>query len=163
MPMMESDEARERFTGARVARLATVDGEGRPHVVPLVLAAVGHDTLGPDALGHHAFVSAVDRKPKTSLQLRRLHNIAVQPAVSLLVDTYDEDWDRLWWVRADGGARVVPADADDPALREEYAAALAALADKYPQYREQPPQGPVIAIAVHRWTGWRAASAPGPA
>ena len=110
-------------------------------------------------------VTAVDRKPKSTARLRRLHNIEVTPAVCLLADGYAEDWSTLWWVRADGGARIVPPDAPDLATREEYEAALVRLRAKYPQYRDDPPAGPVIVVAVHDWTGWQAdpASAPHPA
>ena len=147
MPDMDEDEARRRFTTARVAHLATVDAAGRPHVVPVVFAAHGGE-----------IVTAVDRKPKRSQRLKRLRNIAAHPAVSLLVDAYDdEDWDRLWWVRADGDARVLP-----PGTQDAYAAAIDLLREKYAPYRQQPPDGPVIAITVHRWHGWRAARDPGP-
>ncbi|MFE9095822.1 TIGR03668 family PPOX class F420-dependent oxidoreductase [Streptomyces sp. NPDC007264] len=153
MARMEEDEARRRFAGARVARLATVDSAGRPHLVPVVFAGRGDDGI----------VMAVDRKPKDSRRPKRLHNIAVQPAVCLLVDAYDEDWSRLWWVRADGGARTVPPDAAAEPDRTAYEAALGLLTGKYPQYRDGPPDGPVIEVTVHRWSGWRAASgSPGP-
>lgn len=127
---------RERVTAARVARLATVTGDGRPHLVPccFVLAA-------------QRIYSAVDAKPKTTLALRRLANIEAEPAVALLVDHYDDDWSALWWVRLDGTARVVA----DPAER---ARALALLAAKYPQYARTPPPGDVIAIEVSAWRGW---------
>ncbi|MFC3572499.1 TIGR03668 family PPOX class F420-dependent oxidoreductase [Streptomyces yaanensis] len=150
MPRMDEDEARRRFTAARVARLATVDPEGRPHLVPVVFARYGDDGI----------VMAVDRKPKSSQRLKRLHNIAVNPAVCLLVDAYDEDWDRLWWVRADGGARTVPPDAPTEQDRHAYEAAVALLRRKYPQYRDSPPDGPVVVVTVHRWSGWRAAAEP---
>lgn len=146
MPRIAEGEARRRFAEARVARLATVDPGGRPHLVPVVFAV--RDDGG--------IVMAVDRKPKTSRQLKRLHNIAVHPAVSLLADAYDEDWERLWWVRADGGARAVPPDAPAADDRGEYEAAVALLARKYPQYRDSPPDGPVIVVTVHRWSGWHA-------
>ncbi|MFI7407352.1 TIGR03668 family PPOX class F420-dependent oxidoreductase [Streptomyces sp. NPDC049627] len=149
MPDMEQDEARRRFAEAPVARLATVDPAGRPHLVPVVFAVRGDE-----------IVTAVDRKPKRSGQLRRLHNIAVHPAVCVLADMYDDDWDRLWWVRADGGAHVLPADMPDMPdasdARDEYAAAIELLRQKYPQYVRQPPDGPVIAITVQRWRGWQA-------
>ncbi|MGW2934989.1 TIGR03668 family PPOX class F420-dependent oxidoreductase [Streptomyces sp. NPDC055722] len=150
MPRMAEDEARRRFAGARVARLATVDPVGRPHLVPVVFAHHGDDGI----------VMAVDRKPKSSQRLRRLSNIAARPAVCLLADAYDEDWDRLWWVRADGDARTVRPEATAQEDRDEYRAALAHLVRKYPQYRDNPPDGPVIAVAVRRWSGWRAASDP---
>ncbi|QOV40433.1 TIGR03668 family PPOX class F420-dependent oxidoreductase [Streptomyces ferrugineus] len=145
MPDMERDEARGRFTEASVARLATVDPEGRPHLVPVVFAARGDEV-----------VTAVDGKPKRSRRLRRLRNIAVSPAVCLLVDAYDDDWDRLWWVRADGGARILPPEAPDEAAHAEYADAVELLRQKYPQYRQEPPEGPVIVITVLHWSGWRA-------
>jgi PPOX class probable F420-dependent enzyme len=146
MPDMDAEEARRRFAGARVARLATVDEEGRPHLVPIVFALCGDE-----------IVTAVDRKPKRPGRLKRLHNIADRPAVCLLADAYDEDWDRLWWVRSDGDARILPPEAPEQRFRDEHGAAIAALREKYAQYRGQPPDGPVIAVAVRRWRGWRSA------
>ncbi|MEU8077831.1 TIGR03668 family PPOX class F420-dependent oxidoreductase [Catellatospora citrea] len=134
--------ARERFATARVARLATVGPSGAPHLVPVVFALAG-DTV----------YSAVDRKPKRTVALRRLANVAADPRVCLLADHYDDDWSALWWVRADGAARVLAAA--DP----EAATALALLAARYPQYVTQPPPGPVLAIDVARWTVWTAAGA----
>jgi PPOX class probable F420-dependent enzyme len=129
-------DARARFAAARVARLATADADGRPHIVPVCFAVDG-DTV----------YSAVDEiKPKATLRLRRLRNVAENPAVSLLVDHYDDDWSALWWVRADGRARVLDAAPD----------AVALLADRYSQYRDAPPSGPVLAVDVDRWTGWSA-------
>ncbi|WP_369251488.1 TIGR03668 family PPOX class F420-dependent oxidoreductase [Streptomyces sp. R41] len=158
MPDMDEDEARRRFLTARVARLATVDAEGRPHLVPVVFAQHGVCArYGDFARRGDEIVTAVDRKPKRSARLKRLRNIAAHPAVCLLVDAYDEDWDRLWWVRADGDARILPPDASEFRVRDEYAAAIALLREKYAPYRSQPPDGPVIAITVHRWHGWRAA------
>jgi PPOX class probable F420-dependent enzyme len=135
-----SDEARRLFGSARVARLATADASGRPHVVPLVFALDG-DTL----------VSAVDAKPKRTPALRRLANVAENPRVALLADHYDDrDWTALWWVRADGTARI--AAADEPMAGR----ALELLAGRYAQYRATPPPGPVLLVAVERWSGWRA-------
>ena len=136
---MTSAEARRRFAGARVARLATADAGGRPHVVPIVFALAG-DTI----------YSAVDAKPKRTRSLRRLANVEANPRVAVLVDHYEDDWDALWWVRADGTGRVVAAD------EPEGRAALARLAERYPQYREQRPAGPVLAVDVERWSGWAA-------
>lgn len=127
---------RERVVAARVARLATVTAAGRPHVVPCCFALVA-DTI----------YSAVDAKPKTTLALRRLANIAANPSASLLVDQYDDDWSTLWWVRLDGVARV----AVDPPERER---ALSLLGAKYPQYACVPPPGDVIAIEVTAWRAW---------
>jgi PPOX class probable F420-dependent enzyme len=133
-------DARARFAAARVARLATVGG-GRPHLVPIVFALDG-DTV---------YSAIDDAKPKATLRLRRLTNIAANPAVTLLADHYEDDWSALWWVRADGTARVI-----EPA-EPEAARARGLLAARYAQYRDAPPPGPVIAVAVERWSGWSAA------
>jgi PPOX class probable F420-dependent enzyme len=134
------EEARGLFAQARVARLATVGASGRPHLVPIVFALDGD-----------VVYSAVDAKPKRTTALRRLENVRRDPRVALLADHYDDaDWDALWWVRADGGARVV--DAQEPEARR----ALELLAGRYAQYRAAPPRGPVLAVAVERWSGWRA-------
>jgi PPOX class probable F420-dependent enzyme len=127
-----------RLTAARVARLATIDPDGRPHLVPIVFVLEG-ETL----------YSAVDRKPKRSSTLRRIENARVRPDVTILVDHYEDDWGRLWWVRLRGRARVL--DEGD-----ERARALTLLARKYPQYRREPPDGPVLAVDVtdvREWTG----------
>jgi PPOX class probable F420-dependent enzyme len=130
-------EARARFAAARVARLATADAEGRPHLVPLAFAVDGE-----------TIYSAVDAKPKRTRALRRLANVRENPAVSLLVDHWDEDdWSSLWWVRADGDARVLAAD--DP----EAARAIDLLRERYPRQRDQ---GDVLAVTVTRWSGWAA-------
>jgi PPOX class probable F420-dependent enzyme len=128
-----------RLTTARVARLATTDPDGRTHLIPIVFALEG-DTL----------YSAVDRKPKRSRTLRRIENARERPDVTLLVDHYDEDWDRLWWIRVRGRARVLDAGAE----RER---ALALLAEKYPQYRSDPPDGAVLAVDLEEVRGWSAA------
>lgn len=133
---LDEGEARRRFAGARVARLATVDASNAPHLVPVTFAVLGDEV-----------VFAIDAKPKSTTDLRRLRNIAGNPRVSLLVDHYDDDWTRLWWVRADGTAAV---HTDDAHRREP----LAALEGKYPQYTETPPAGPVVRIAVTAWRGW---------
>lgn len=141
---MDEDEARRRFSSAPVARLATVDERGRPHLVPIVFVV---DT---DRVGNDTVYSAVDSKPKRTTALRRLVNVAVNPAVALLVDRYDDDWATLWWVRADGAGRVVDSAADEA----RHARVL--LASRYPQYQEHPPAGPVLAVDVTGWTGWSA-------
>ncbi len=143
---MTDEQARRRFAQARVARLATADGDGRPHVVPMTFA------LASVRDAHDTVYSAVDAKPKRSTSLRRLANIAANPHVAVLVDHYDDDWHALWWVRADGTGRVL--NADEPEGRK----AIARLVARYPQYREQPPHGPVVAIDVVRWSNWSAAN-----
>jgi PPOX class probable F420-dependent enzyme len=127
---------RQRVSQARVGRLATVRPDGRPHVVPVCFALVGD-----------VVYSAVDHKPKRATRLQRLTNVAATGTASLLVDEYDDDWPRLWWVRLDGRARVVT----DPA---EAASAVNALRTRYPQDAERPPSGPVLAVDVDRWVGW---------
>jgi PPOX class probable F420-dependent enzyme len=141
VPTLGSDDAAARFAAARVARLATVSGAGVPHLVPVVFAVVDDPAA--------RVLIAIDGKPKRTRALRRLANIADDPAVCLLADEYAEDWSDLWWVRADGHA-VVRDDAD--ALTE----ARAALGARYPQHVADPPEGPVIEVTVARWSGWTA-------
>ena len=175
---LDAASARQRFAGVRVARLATASPDGRPHIVPFTFAlgsAPGPVQAGPVQAGpvqagpvqagpvqagpvqagpvqagpDDCICSAVDAKPKISTDLRRLRNIRANPRVAVLADHYEDDWGRLWWVRADGHAAIL----DDPAAM---APALALLAARYPQYRDEPPGGPVISIRVNRWTGWAA-------
>ncbi len=141
MPTLNPDQARARFHAARIARLATVGEDGTPHLVPLVFAPIGD----------HHLVSAVDHKPKRTASLRRLSNIAHNPRVALLVDRYSEDWTHLWWSRADGTARVL-----DPGDTESVRP-VDVLVERYEQYRERRPEGPVLLIEVKRWSGWSAA------
>jgi PPOX class probable F420-dependent enzyme len=91
--------------------------------------------------------TAVDHKPKRSARLQRLANLRAEPRCALLVDHYEEDWSRLWWVRADGVATVV----DDPPGTHP---GLQALAGRHPQYGARPPAGPLVVVSVERWTGW---------
>jgi PPOX class probable F420-dependent enzyme len=132
---MEIDELRSRFASSPVARLATVRQDGGPHVVPVVFVLVGDRVF-----------SAVDAKPKRSTQLQRLANLRAEPRCALLVDHYEDDWRRLWWVRADGVAEVVDAPDGHPGIQ--------ALVQRFPQYRDEPPSGPLVVVTVHRWTGW---------
>jgi PPOX class probable F420-dependent enzyme len=129
-----------RLTAARVARLATLDPDGRPHLVPIMFAFDG-DTL----------CSAVDRKPKRSRRLRRIENARARADVTILVDHYEEDWGRLWWIRLRGRARVLDAG-------EELKRALALLREKYPQYTSRPAGLSSVGPEPSRnSTRWRAA------
>jgi PPOX class probable F420-dependent enzyme len=131
-------DALTRFQSARVAHLATTDTDGRPHIVPVTFAAWSNTVI-----------MAIDHKPKTTTNLKRLRNIAANPRVSLLADEYnDADWTRLWWVRVDGTAHVVEKEPTRTQL-------AARLIEKYEQYRQTPPTGPVIQVrieAVQSWT-----------
>ena len=135
-PSLSETDMRERVERARAARLATADQRARPHLVPFCFVLEG-DTL----------YSVVDEKPKRSKRLKRLANIRANPQVSVLVDHYEDDWSRLWWVRLDGLARVVEETA-------EHDHAVRLLQDKYEQYRREPPTGPVMAVRVTNWRGW---------
>jgi PPOX class probable F420-dependent enzyme len=137
---LTSQEARRLFADARVARLATTGPDGQPHLVPVTYAVEGE-----------LLYTAVDAKPKSGAYLRRLRNIRAEPRVALLADRYHDDWERLWWARADGTAAII----DDPA---GVPAAGRLLAARYPQYRENPPAGPVIVVTVTRWSGWAASA-----
>ena len=132
---METAELRRRFASSPVARLSTVRPDRGPHVVPIVFALVG-DTV----------FSAVDAKPKRSTNLQRLANVRADARCALLVDHYEDDSRRLWWVRADGTAEVVDEPAAHPGIR--------ALVRRFPQYRDEPPSGPLLVVTVHRWSGW---------
>lgn len=125
-----------RFAQSPVARLATAGPDGRPHLVPVVFAV--HEQV---------IYSAVDAKPKTTQRLRRLANIERNSQVSLLVDYYEEDWTRLWWVRADGDATI---HHEGGTMQIGYEL----LRAKYHQYQSVSLTGPVIAIAVRHWSGW---------
>ena len=129
---------RVRVTDAPVARLATVRPDGTPHLVPVTFALDGD-----------AVVTVVDDKAKTTTDLQRLRNIEACPAASVLVDSYEDDWSLLWWVRGDGLGRIER----EGRVHDE---AVALLAAKYPPYRERPPDGPVVVLAVHRWVWWEA-------
>jgi len=133
---MLTAQLRERFASRRVARLATVRPDGAPHLVPVVFATSG-DTVW----------LAVDAKPKRTTRLQRLTNLRHDPRCALLADHYEEDWSRLWWVRADGVATVV----DEPGPDHP---GVAALVERHPQYRVQPPAGPLVVVRVERWSGW---------
>jgi len=132
-------EARARFGSARVARLATVAGDGSPHLVPVTFAVDGD-----------LIYTAVDHKPKATRDLKRLRNIAQNPRVALLADEYGDDWARLWWVRIDGEASVVT---DAASLTRP----IDLLVARYAQYAEHRPAGPLIVVRAARWTGWSSA------
>lgn len=127
---------RQRVGVARSGVLSTITAEGWPHAVPCCYFLKGD-----------VVYSAVDAKPKSTLALRRLDNLAANPVACLLVDCYDDDWSKLWWIRVDGTARVLL----DGGERDH---ALELLAAKYPQYQATRPPGPVIALDIAAWRAW---------
>jgi PPOX class probable F420-dependent enzyme len=131
----------EFIAGARIARLATADGSGAPHNVPLCYWFDGE-----------RIYFAIDEKPKreTGMRLKRMRNIVENPRVALLIDHYEEDWAQLGFVMIRGIARVV----EDP---QEYMAALRHLREKYLQYRGMtlsPEKNPIVKIEPHRVNVW---------
>jgi PPOX class probable F420-dependent enzyme len=133
---VQTADLRRRFASSAVARLATVRPDGAPHLVPVVFALVDGTVY-----------SAVDAKPKRTRRLQRLDNVRADPRCTLLVDHYEDDWSRLWWVRADGTAAVV----EDPAADHP---GMHALVARHPQYRAERPAGPLLVVTVERWSGW---------
>src|SRR5919106_3558373 len=133
---MDQEEMRRRVAAARVARLATIDPDGTPNVVPVVFVLDG-DTL----------YSSVDEKPKRTRELQRLENLRRDPRFMIVIDHYDEDWPAVWWVRLRGRGRVLEGGSE----RED---ALRLLTEKYHQYQHEGPQGAVVALDVDQWRGW---------
>ncbi len=136
-------QAEEAYIASqRVARLATADAKGRPHIVPVCFAFDGR-----------LFYIALDSKPKSvpHARLKRVRNIEANPQVSLMVDTYSEDWSRLQYVLVNGIATIEPPGTD------RHMDAIPLLREKYPQYRTMPiEEQPVIAImptSTHAWSG----------
>ena len=138
---MDDARARELLGGARVARFAAAGADGPTLVVPVCFALEGD-------VAYHA----VDHKPKATRRLARLARLQADPRATLLADHYDDaDWSALWWVRAEGRARIL-----EDVAAPEAARALALLAARYAQYRAQRPAGPVVALDVERLVGWEA-------
>ena len=126
---MADNDAVAMFAASPVAMLATVGADGAPHLVPVVFAV--HD------------------ERKSTQRLRRLSNIEANPKVCMLVDHYDDDWTKLWWVRADGIAAIHHSG-------EAMAAGYALLRRKYLQYQRIALDGPVVTVDVQRWSSWQA-------
>ncbi|HEY1931135.1 MAG TPA: TIGR03668 family PPOX class F420-dependent oxidoreductase [Acetobacteraceae bacterium] len=137
---MITEPQRRFLAAARVAHLATADARGVPHVVPVCYALAG-ETL----------YITIDEKPKRrDRPLKRLRNIAENPAVAITVDRWDEDWTRLAWVMLHGKAELLH---DGP----EHDAAQDVLREKYAQYRSMDLAPlPVIAVVVERAASWGA-------
>jgi len=137
-----SGPIRKKLKQARVARLATMDAKGGPHLVPICFVYDGK-----------AFYTAIDRKPKrvSPDQLVRLQNIRAVSRVALLIDEYNEDWARLWYVLIRGKAELIPNSA-----HQERISALRKLRAKYPQYDRAmlDQDAPIIRITPERTTCW---------
>ena len=134
---MLTQEARDFLLSCRVAHLATADALAVPHVVPVCFALDGGS----------AYIT-IDAKPKSGRRLRRLANLAANPACCLVADRYDEDWTRLGWVMLHGRADILADGA-------EHGAAQELLRERYPQYRAMALGGlPVIALRIRRATCW---------
>jgi PPOX class probable F420-dependent enzyme len=132
---MDEREMRRRAAEATVARVGTIDHSGRVHVVPIVFVING-DTL----------YSSTDEHPPA----KRLRNLQRDPRTTILVDIYDDDWSKVWWVRMRGTGRVVEDEAERDGARK-------LLWDKYPQFTKSLPSeggGPVMAVDISEWSGW---------
>jgi PPOX class probable F420-dependent enzyme len=128
---------RRLVSEARVARVATTDPDGRPNLVPFCFVLDG-ETL----------YSEVDEKPKTTPRVRRLDNVEARPErIAVIVDHYEEDWPKVWWVRLRGRGRVIWNTPEAQRAHE-------LLREKYPQYREMSPLGEVLALDIGEWRGW---------
>jgi PPOX class probable F420-dependent enzyme len=139
-----SGAVQKKLKTARVARLATLDDKNRPHIVPICFVYDGK-----------LFYTAVDRKPKrvTPERLARLRNIQAVSRIALLIDEYDDDWTRLWYILIRGKAKLIPKSAD-----REHASAIRKLRAKYPQYAQGmlADDAPIIRITPERATFWDA-------
>jgi PPOX class probable F420-dependent enzyme len=132
------DWARELIARARVARLAYVDGEDRPRVLPVTFAVADGSV----------WTAIDDEKPKRRAEPARIEYLRRRPEAALVVDEYDDDWTRLAWVQLLGRVDVVAADGAPEAME--------ALAAKYSQYARRPPPGPLLRLGVERVLRWRA-------
>ena len=137
--MIITSQTRRLVAETRVARLTTADATGAPHVMPVCYVLDGETVY-----------SVVDRKPKRAgaMRLRRIRNIMANPQVALLLDGYEEDWSRLWYVLLHGVASVIHRG-------PEHRWALTLLRKKYPQYAAMNLEGrPVIRMRIWRVVTW---------
>lgn len=153
MALVLTDEQRSFLADARSATLATMSTDGRPRLVPICFV-VG---AAMDRIGRPLIYSPLDEKPKRDAdpkRLARVRDLLILPEATLLVDRWDEDWSRLAWLRAYGSAELLE---PQPHEREQHTSAIAALREKYPQYRDQSlEERPIIRIALERIVAWSA-------
>ena len=135
--------ARELLASERIARLAYVDGDDHPRVLPVTFAVAGG-----------AVWSAIDDKPKRAAEPARVRYLRRRPQAALLVDVYDDDWSRLAWVQLLGNVDVLPVESAPDAMK--------ALAGKYAPYAERTPPGPLLRLSVERSRQWRSTGSPRP-
>lgn len=121
----------------RVGRLGFLDDEGAPRVLPVTFA-----------VAEGVIWSAIDQKPKRTGEPARLRFLRRDPRAALTVDRYSDDWEQLAWVQVLGSVRILDVS--------EGAAGLAALSEKYEQYRKEAPPGPLLALTPERCLSWRA-------
>ena len=136
---MLTDRQRRFLDAQRVARLATADAAGRPHVVPICYALIGNTVY-----------FTIDEKPKKQpgARLKRLANLRENPLAALVVDRYHDDWSRLGWVMVQGRAEVL-------ASGSEHDLAQAHLRARYPQLASMRIEGlPVVAVRVDHVASW---------
>ena len=126
--------ALDLLAGARVARLALLDEDDLPRLLPVTFAVWEGEVW-----------SAIDQKPKRPGEPARVRRLRRRPEAALLVDRYDDDWSRLAWLELRGPVSVEP-----------LGPALEALIAKYPQYSEARPQGPLLRLAPERFASWQA-------
>lgn len=139
----ELDAVRDRIDAARSAHLATASADAAPHLIPVVFALNGD-----------AVYIAIDEKPKTTTRIRRLRNIEENPQATLLIDHYDDDWTKLWWIMLRGRAEILTPDAWDA---DEATAAISALRTRYPQYAAHAlEERPLIRLTIKQVTRWSA-------
>jgi PPOX class probable F420-dependent enzyme len=134
--------ANKLLVSARVGRLGLLDEEGGPRVLPVTFA-----------VADGRIWSAIDRKPKRAEEPARLRFLRRDPRAAVTVDRYSDDWEELAWVQVLGKVRIL-----DPA---EGQVGLAALSEKYEQYRDEAPPGPLLALEPERYLWWRAVDPPG--
>jgi PPOX class probable F420-dependent enzyme len=134
---IDPPEMPRRLREGRVARLGTVGPDGRPHLVPCVFV-----------LETETIYTPIDHKPKRTRRLQRLKNIEANPAATVLVDHYSEEWDKCWWVSTQGRARILEGD-------DEFERARRLLMARYHQYTDPAQIHPIIAIDIDKWVGWQ--------
>ncbi len=139
MASLAPDECWAKLREAQHGVLATLQADGSPHLVPVVFAVLDQRSLA---------IPVDTVKAKRSTGLQRVANVVADPRVSVLVEHYDEDWSALWWVRADGAARVLEG--------ADLAAAIDALAARFVVYRQPGAVTGALAVDLARITGWHA-------